>query len=159
MTTAPVMTITEELLAELEEKAKAAVPACCGEMIPSGVEHGGQREMMCCEAWQDCDVTVDALDLLALIAHLRSLEARVEKVGNGIEWISVDERLPEQGEWLVTVDTDCGQRVHVLELDRKGNWIHEGEPTFCHGYCFRVVAWAQRPEPAPVHESEGKDDE
>lgn len=73
------MDITPELLDELEQKAKAAVPGCCGKMIPTGVEYGGQREMMCCEAWQQAEVAIDPLDLIALVEHIRSLSERLER--------------------------------------------------------------------------------
>lgn len=53
---------------ELERLAEEAMPKCCGEAIPSGVEYGGQQEMMCCDAWQsDGEVVVNPFDLLCLI--------------------------------------------------------------------------------------------
>lgn len=54
--------------------------------------------------------------------------------------------LPAPGEWLVTVETDGGREVHVLEHKGNGKWRHEGEFTFQHGYYFHPIAWAPRPE-------------
>jgi len=59
---------------ELKRLAEAELPKCCGEMVPTGVEYGGQREMMCCEAWQQGEVTVAAFDLLQLIAENERLQ-------------------------------------------------------------------------------------
>ncbi len=72
--------------------------------------------------------------------------------GGEIEWVSVEERLPDPDLWLVTVDTDSGPMVYVLELNDRGQWIHEGEPTFAHGYYFRPTHWARIPEPASTSE-------
>lgn len=67
-----------------------------------------------------------------------------------IDWVSVDDRLPESGGYyLVTVDTDDGPHVDVLLFNEKRkHWEHEGEPTFCHSYYFSPTHWAHRPEPA-----------
>jgi hypothetical protein len=72
-------------------------------------------------------------------------------------WVSVDERLPEDGGyWLVTVATDDGPEVHsLLFASKKQQWIHEGEATFCHGYYFCPTHWA--PLPAPASESAAGD--
>jgi len=53
---------------------------------------------------------------------------------------------PPKGEWLVTVETDGGREVHVLQHEGLNRWRHEGEFTFEHGYLFRPIAWAARPE-------------
>lgn len=63
---------------ELKRLAEAELPACCGEKVPTGVEYGGQREMMCCEAWQEAEVTVNAFDLLQLIAENEQLQAELD---------------------------------------------------------------------------------
>jgi len=69
---------------------------------------------------------------------------------SGIPWtVLVDgdaSTLPPAGEWLVTVDTDGGREVHVLEHKGNGKWRHEGEFTFQHGYYFHPIAWAPRPD-------------
>lgn len=65
-------------------------------------------------------------------------------------WTVIDranpDTLPAQGRWLVTVDTDSGREVHTLVHAGGGKWMHEGEYTFQHGYMFRPIAWAPRPE-------------
>jgi hypothetical protein len=40
------------------------------------------------------------------------------------------------GRYQVAVATDQGFEAHILECDRNGNWLHEGEFTFQHGYYF-----------------------
>jgi len=66
-----------------------------------------------------------------------------------IAWIALADgahaSLPARGEWLVTVETDSGREVHVLEHKGGNKWMHEGEFTFQHSYFFRPIAWAPRP--------------
>ena len=68
----------------------------------------------------------------------------------GISWMAIDPAnpatLPKKGYWLVTVDADDGSEVHVLWHSGDNKWLHDGEYTFQHGYHFRPVAWAPRPE-------------
>lgn len=68
----------------------------------------------------------------------------------GISWMAIDPAnpatLPAKGYWLVTVDSDDGREVHVLWHSGDNKWLHDGEYTFQHGYHFRPVAWAPRPE-------------
>ena len=66
------------------------------------------------------------------------------------DWVDVNDHLPEAGGYyLVTVDTDDGLHVDVLMFDAENkNWIHEGEPTYCHSYYFCPTHWAKRPEAA-----------
>ncbi|ABO54159.1 DUF551 domain-containing protein [Burkholderia vietnamiensis] len=60
-------------------------------------------------------------------------------------WISVDERLPEAHTfWLVCAETDEGLTVQSMYFDGK-NWIHDGEPTFCHSYMLRPTHWMPLP--------------
>lgn len=68
----------------------------------------------------------------------------------GITWMAIDPTnpatLPEKGYWLVTVDSDDGREVHVLWHSGDNKWLHDGEYTFQHGYHFRPIAWAPRPD-------------
>lgn len=80
MTTPLVQSITDEMVAELEALAKGARPECCGEQIPSGVEYGGQREMICCGAHAEDQGDVDYFHgkanpatILALLAERKEL--------------------------------------------------------------------------------------
>ncbi len=85
---------------ELKRLAEAGLPACCGEKIPTGVEHGGDREMMCCEKWQQGEASVPAFDLLELIAENERLAAKAEKfaaIERVMEMLECDER--EGGIW------------------------------------------------------------
>lgn len=81
MSTSPVISVTDELVAELERAAKQARQECCGDVVPTGVERGGQREMMCCglHAEDDGDVQYfrDAASpdiILALLAERAELK-------------------------------------------------------------------------------------
>jgi hypothetical protein len=71
-------------------------------------------------------------------------------VSDQTNWVSVEDRLPEDGGyWLVTVATDDGPEVHsLLFASKKQQWIHEGEATFCHSYYFCPTHWAPLPSPA-----------
>lgn len=51
------------------------------------------------------------------------------------DWQVIPEKLPA-GRYQVAVATDEGFEAHILECDRNGNWLHEGEFTFQHGYYF-----------------------
>lgn len=61
------------------------------------------------------------------------------------------ESAPEDGKCLVAVETDDGWWYGQLERDKRGNWIHEGEPTYCKSYYFNPHSW--QPLPAPPEES------
>jgi hypothetical protein len=78
-------------------------------------------------------------------------------VSDQTNWVSVEDRLPEDGGyWLVTVATDDGPEVHsLLFASKKQQWIHDGEATFCHGYYFCPTHWA--PLPAPASDSAAGD--
>ena len=73
MTTAPVPSITEELLAELELHARQAV---C-DAITDGFPYGPRIGLTTIE--ENFCVAANPPTILALIAHVRSLEARLEK--------------------------------------------------------------------------------
>lgn len=57
------------------------------------------------------------------------------------------ETIPATGDFLLAIATDDGWTYSVLPRDKKGNFIHEGEPTFCHGYYFEPRFWAECPPP------------
>lgn len=75
------------------------------------------------------------------------------------EWQPI-ESAPKDGRCLLAVATDDGWDFAVLQRDARGNWIHEGEPTFCHGYYYRPKFWMPLPpEPtASLHDSEDVDE-
>ena len=64
---------------------------------------------------------------------------------------------PKPGAYLVTVATDNGPEVHRLDLNNKGQWIHEGEPTFCKSYYFEPKLYADV-QPGHFTETEGDDE-
>lgn len=72
MTTSPVMGITEEILGELEQKAKAAIE----DGIEEGFDYDPSIGMTLYETRFAC--AANPATILALIAHIRSLEARME---------------------------------------------------------------------------------
>lgn len=61
------------------------------------------------------------------------------KVG---EWIPVEERLPEEGEWVLC---QCKANTkEVLRIEKNGDWYHD------HNHCYLssfVDAWMPLPEP------------
>lgn len=81
-----------------------------------------------------------------------------------IKWKKLSEESPPYvGDYLVTVQTDSGPITQILEFDGE-DWIHEGEPTYCHGYYFRPSHWDFAPEPCdepdePDEPDESEDDE
>jgi hypothetical protein len=56
------------------------------------------------------------------------------------------ETAPEDGRCLLAINTDDGYEFGVLLRDAKGRWIHDGEPTFCHGYYYEPTHWMPLPE-------------
>lgn len=80
-----------------------------------------------------------------LIVLLREAAAALEAAGEDA-WLPI-ETAPKDGNCLLAIETDDGYTFAVLERDKKGNWIHEGEPTYRHGYYFNPTHW--RPLPAP----------
>ncbi|HDX0788043.1 TPA: hypothetical protein RNT04_001040 [Stenotrophomonas maltophilia] len=60
------------------------------------------------------------------------------------------ESAPEDGKCLVAVETDDGWWYGQLERDKRGNWIHEGEPTYCKSYYFNPHSWQPLPAPPEV---------
>lgn len=159
MTTTPVLSISDDLLADLQQKSKAATP---GPWHLNGRKsvRGSAKEYIARTNWLNGEhnashiAATNPATILALVEHIRSLTERLEKAG---EWISVEVRLPERGFWLVSVDTDDGPETHVLQLNGKGQWIYEGEPTFCQGCYFRPTHW--KPRPLPAIAQEGADHE
>lgn len=61
-------------------------------------------------------------------------------------WMPI-ESAPKDGRCLVAIETDDGYTFGVLGRDKSGNWIHEGEPTFCKSYYFNPTHWQPLPPP------------
>ena len=57
------------------------------------------------------------------------------------------ESAPKDGNCLVAVNTDEGYTIAVLDRDEKGDWLNDGEPTFCHSYYFEPKYWHSLPSP------------
>ena len=66
------------------------------------------------------------------------------KVREAQQWQTIDSA-PKDGRCLVLVATDDGPCIERLDRDEKGNWLHEGEPTFCHSYYFKPTHWMPLP--------------
>lgn len=123
MTTAPVMTITEELLAELEEKAKVCAASKPATDRPS-VAYAANAARF--------HAAANPSTTLALIAHIRSMEARLQ----ADRWFSVDDRLPEPGVTVMVYSPpqpgDYPDDVRIsfdgIDPDSDGDyWIAHGE--------------------------------
>jgi hypothetical protein len=54
---------------------------------------------------------------------------------------------PADGRCLLAIETDHGYTFGVLDREKSGDWIHDGEPTYCHGYYFCPTHWMPLPEP------------
>lgn len=137
MTTSPI-TITAELLDDLQRKAKAATPGPW--------EHIRHRElsMVASDEWElldiRCDQPNDNADgefiaaanpavVDALVEHIRSLTERLERAEKDAGWISVEDRLPDEhkAEYLCLFG---GGDQQVTE------WIHDETEgwVFWYGY-------------------------
>lgn len=67
-------------------------------------------------------------------------------------WQPIPADLP-RGKYMVTVDTDDGACVEILEFDGRG-WRHEGEYTYEHGCMFRPVLYQAAPAPGDIPKPE-----
>jgi len=65
----------------------------------------------------------------------------------GQEWISVEERLPEQwGYYNVCCDTDDGPEVLPMQFEPvEKHWIYDGKPTFCFSFFVKPTHWMPLP--------------
>lgn len=63
-----------------------------------------------------------------------------------MEWQPI-ETAPKDGKCLLYVETDNGGEFHVLPRDKRGDWIYEGEPTYCQCGYFNPTHWVPLPEP------------
>lgn len=64
------------------------------------------------------------------------------------------ETAPKNGQCLVWCETDDGGEVMKLQRDVRGNWIYEGEPTYCHSFYINPTRWMPLP-PSPSSADEG----
>lgn len=64
------------------------------------------------------------------------------------------ETAPADGRCLLAIETDEGYEFGVLTRDSRGNWVHEGEPTFCHSYYFKPTHWQPLPPPPALASQE-----
>lgn len=55
------------------------------------------------------------------------------------------ETAPMDGKCILKIETDEGEEVAILKRDYAGNWLYEGEPTFCLSYYYKPVAWMPLP--------------
>jgi len=68
------------------------------------------------------------------------------------------ETAPVPGNCLVAIDTDDGWEYGFLYRDCEGNWIHEGEPTFCHGYYYHPMYWTDKIPSLPTQKFNREED-
>ena len=61
------------------------------------------------------------------------------------KWRSI-KTAPKDGKCLLLVDTDEGYEIAVLPRDKNGNWIYEGEPTFCLAFYYDPIKWMPFPK-------------
>lgn len=106
-------------------------------------------------------------DIKALVARLEACVsrndvspyawARISEAAAALrdltEWRDIA-TAPKDGECIVWCATDDGGEARVLDRDGKGNWLYEGEPTFCHGFYIEPTHWLPLPS-APDQAKEG----
>lgn len=69
-------------------------------------------------------------------------------MGNARPWNNVFTDPPrDRGLYEVVVMTDDGPEVLILERNKRGNWIVDGEPSFCAPYYINVRLWRERAAP------------
>ena len=109
MTTAPVMTITEELLADLHGAASA---------LSDGEWFDAESAMGCtgiCREDAEFIAAANPATILALIDHIRSLTARLEKAGKDAE----------RYRWLRDQHDNNSSDYAVMKFSKRANeWLH-----------------------------------
>ena len=104
--------------------------------IKKGVEYLSIKDITKkLEAWHDGIAYDYAEDAAAdALAYIQQLEAQVPK------WISVEERLPEYGRYLVIIQTECGMgKVITATYNDMGWWTYGNSGELTH--------WMPLPEP------------
>lgn len=127
MTTELVMTITDELVAELEQRAENAAFKCC-QQATVGAEYMGSREMICCGCpiETDAEISVDAQSILAILSEraelkrdavlmmsaLNEAKYRIEqgRVWNGMGWTLTGLNPYSQQQALEAIDQAMQER-------------------------------------------------
>ena len=104
----------------------------------------------------DCD-TDHLVHLYETVEDIeQAVLAKAQTVPAVSAWEPID-TAPADGNCLVAVETDDGWWVGQLERDSYGNWIHEGEPTYCHGYYFKPTHWMPLPAPPSTQQAVSQD--
>jgi len=62
-----------------------------------------------------------------------------------MDWVSVETPPEKPGDYNVAVNSDDEIWVGSMRFDGK-DWIHEGEPTYCHSWHCEVTHWKHLPE-------------
>ena len=80
MSAPPIMSVTDELIAELEREAGAASFVCCEQYVAGG-EYMGAQEMICCgEGYHDgVLMAVDSDTVFALLSERAELKRDAER--------------------------------------------------------------------------------
>lgn len=109
------------------------------------------------DAHADEHIMSSALELSQAV-ELRGVTFPERKLGGLLvrpatsSWQPIPDNLP-RGKYMVTVATDDGPCVEILEFDGLHGWLHDGEYTFEHGYYFRPVLYQAAPAPGNIPES------
>lgn len=62
------------------------------------------------------------------------------------EWQPI-ETAPKGGPLLLWVDTDDGGEPMVLYRNADGDWLYDGEPTYCASFYLNPTHWMPLPPP------------
>ena len=81
--------------------------------------------------------------------HLADVTAALASLPDDVSedpWQPI-ETAPKDGQYLLWIATDDGGEIMKLERDHSGNWIYQGEPTFCASFYFEPTYWMPLPAP------------
>jgi hypothetical protein len=73
-------------------------------------------------------------------------------------WLPL-ETAPANGDCMLRVETDDGVQIMTLERDKEGNWLYEGQPTFCASWYIRPTHWKPKPSTDLTEEQQRELDE
>ena len=93
----------------------------------------------------DAGIHVDRDELIKALAYDRNQYEKgyADGKAEAAEWISVEERLPEDGENVLAIDSEGKTEVCFYETEHKGVF------QMCGGLCkiFNITHWMPLPEP------------
>jgi guanyl-specific ribonuclease Sa len=71
-------------------------------------------------------------------------------------WVSVEDRLPEEGHYLVSAMSDEGPFVTEMYFTERGHWEYQSQPTYEYTFYVGVTHWKLLPAPAALRQQSDK---